>query len=181
MSRISSRPGRPWNNCKQPAPSRLLVNNAGIYDDAPMAGMTPEQWRSVIDVSLNGFFNVTQPLLLPMIRTRWGRIVTITSISGGDRQPWAGQLCRGQGRAPWGDESPRAGAGLTRHHGQCRGARGHLHLRHPGIFDTESISRLVPMKRAGTAEEVASLVAYLVSDSASYISGQIISINGAQA
>ena len=61
---------------------QVLVNNAGIYDDAPMAGMTHEQWHRVIDVSLNGFFNVTHQLLLPMIHTRWGRIVTITSISG---------------------------------------------------------------------------------------------------
>ncbi len=54
------------------APVQILVNNAGVHDDAPMAGMTQQQWRRVIDVSLNGFFNVTQPLLMPMIRTRWG-------------------------------------------------------------------------------------------------------------
>ena len=61
---------------------QIVVNNAGIYQDGPMAGMTPDHWGTVIDVSLKGFFNVTQPLLLPMIRTRWGRIVNITSISG---------------------------------------------------------------------------------------------------
>ena len=59
----------------QAGPIQVLVNNAGIHDDAPMAGMSAEQWHGVIDVSLNGFFNVTQPLLLPMMRTRWGRIV----------------------------------------------------------------------------------------------------------
>lgn len=64
------------------APVQILVNNAGIHDDAPMAGMTHAQWRRVIDVSLNGFFNVTQPLLLPMIRTRWGRIVNVASVAG---------------------------------------------------------------------------------------------------
>ncbi|MBU6426493.1 MAG: SDR family NAD(P)-dependent oxidoreductase, partial [Rhodospirillales bacterium] len=62
-------------------PIQILVNNAGIHDDAVMPGMRPEQWARVIDVSLNGFFNVTQPLLLPMIRTRWGRIVNISSIA----------------------------------------------------------------------------------------------------
>ena len=61
---------------------QVIVNNAGIHDDAPMAGMTPEQWAKVIDLSLNGFFNVTQPLLLPMIGTRWGRIVSMSSLAG---------------------------------------------------------------------------------------------------
>ena len=94
-------------------PIQVLVNNAGIYDDAPMAGMTVTQWKRVIDVSLNGFFNVTQPLLLPMIRTRWGRIVTITSVSGliGNR----GQVNYAAAKAgiPWSDEGARAGAGFT--------------------------------------------------------------------
>lgn len=162
-------------------PIQVLVNNAGIHDDGPMAGMSLEQWRHVIDVSLNGFFTVTQPLLLPMIRTRWGRIVTITSISGviGNR----GQV-----------NYAAAKAGL---HGATKALALELASRHitvnavaPGIistsatqesFDPDAIGRLVPMKRAGTAEEVASLVTYLVSDAAAYISGQIISINGAQA
>ena len=160
---------------------QVLVNNAGIYDDAPMAGMTYEQWYRVMDVSLNGFFNVTQPLLLPMIRTRWGRIVTITSISGviGNR----GQV-----------NYAAAKAGL---HGATKALALELASRQitvnavaPGIistsatqelFDTDVIGRLVPMKRAGTTEEVASLVTYLVSDAAAYVSGQIISMNGAQA
>ena len=64
------------------APVQILVNNAGIHDDAPLAGMSRRQWHSVLDVTLNGFFNVTQPLLLPMIRTRRGRIVNIASVAG---------------------------------------------------------------------------------------------------
>ena len=63
-------------------PIQVLVHNAGVYDDAPMAGMTIEQWKEVLDVSLNGFFHVTQPLLLPMLGTRWGRIVSISSLAG---------------------------------------------------------------------------------------------------
>ncbi|MEE7548700.1 SDR family NAD(P)-dependent oxidoreductase, partial [Xanthomonas sp. Kuri4-1] len=62
-------------------PIQIVVNNAGIHDDAPMAGMRAEQWHRVIDVSLHGFFNVTQPLLLPMARTRWGRIVSVSSVA----------------------------------------------------------------------------------------------------
>ena len=162
-------------------PIQVLVHNAGIYDDAPMAGMTLTQWKSVIDVSLNGFFNVTQPLLLPMIRTRWGRIVTITSVSG---------LIGNRGQVNY----AAAKAGL---HGATKALALELASRHitvnavaPGIistpetqalFDRDAIGRLVPMKRAGTAEEVASLVSYLVSDVAAFVSGQIISVNGAQA
>ena len=70
-------------------PVQVLVNNAGIHDDVLMPAMSEARWRRVIDVSLNGFYNVTQPLLMPMIRTRWGRIVTITSVAGllGNRAP----------------------------------------------------------------------------------------------
>jgi 3-oxoacyl-[acyl-carrier protein] reductase len=63
-------------------PIQILVNNAGVHSDAPLAGMSLEQWRHVIEVSLNGFFNVTRPLLLPMIRERWGRVITISSVLG---------------------------------------------------------------------------------------------------
>ncbi|RZL99317.1 MAG: SDR family NAD(P)-dependent oxidoreductase, partial [Variovorax sp.] len=62
-------------------PVQIVVNNAGVHDDAVMPGMRPDQWHKVIDVSLNGFFRVTQPLLLPMMRTRWGRILNISSVA----------------------------------------------------------------------------------------------------
>src|SRR5690606_29317647 len=62
-------------------PIQILVNNAGIHDDAVFPGMSAEQWHRVIDVSVNGFFNVTHPLMMPMIRSRWGRIINISSIS----------------------------------------------------------------------------------------------------
>src|SRR5664279_250866 len=62
-------------------PVQVLVNNAGIHDDAVFPGMSPAQWHRVIDLSVNGFYNVTQPLMLPMIRTRWGRVITISSVA----------------------------------------------------------------------------------------------------
>jgi 3-oxoacyl-[acyl-carrier protein] reductase len=159
-------------------PIQILVNNAGIHDDAVFPGMTGEQWDSVLDVSLNGFFNVTQPLTMPMIRTRWGRIINISSV-----------------------------AGITGNRGQVNysAAKGALHAASkslalelasrnitvnvvaPGIiatdmiegsFDTDAIKQIVPMKRAGKPEEVADLVAFLASTQAAYISGQVISING---
>jgi 3-oxoacyl-[acyl-carrier protein] reductase len=156
----------------------ILINNAGIHDDAVMPGMRREQWNRVIDVSLNGFFNVTQPLLLPMIRQRWGRIINITSVAA---------LAGNRGQVNY----AAAKAGL---HGATRALALELASRGitvnavaPGIiaspmankaFDQEQISRLVPMKRAGTPEEVADLVQFLASESAGYISAQIISING---
>jgi 3-oxoacyl-[acyl-carrier protein] reductase len=157
---------------------QILVNNAGIHDDAVMPGMTEEQWSRVIDVSLNGFFNVTQPLLLPMIGTRWGRIINISSVAA---------IAGNRGQTNY----AAAKAGL---HGATRALALELASRGitvnavaPGIIASpmsdgavgkEQIERLVPMKRAGRPEEVAELVNFLASDAAAYISGQIISING---
>jgi 3-oxoacyl-[acyl-carrier protein] reductase len=169
------------NGLLEAGPIQVLVNNAGLHDDAPLAGMTAEQWHRVIDVSLHGFFHVTQPLLLPMIRTRWGRIISVTSISGliGNR----GQVNYAAAKA--------AVHGATKALALELASRGiTVNAVAPGLmstpdtlalFNQESISRLVPMKRAGEPSEVASLVAYLASDAASFISGQIISANGAMA
>lgn len=157
---------------------QVLVNNAGIHSDAPMAGMSQEQWLKVIAVSLNGFFNVTQPLLLPMVRTRWGRIINVSSISG---------IIGNRGQVNY--AAAKAGLqGATKSLALEVASRGiTVNAIAPGIvsgtastqaFDEDKISQLVPMKRAGTADEVAALAAYLASEDAGYITGQIISING---
>jgi 3-oxoacyl-[acyl-carrier protein] reductase len=159
-------------------PIQVLVNNAGIHDDAPMASMSPLQWRRVIDVCLHGFFNVTQPLLLPMMSTRWGRIVNISSLAG---------VTGNRGQTNY----AAAKAGL---HGATRALALELASRGitvnaiaPGIiagpatdavFDKATIKTLVPMRRAGTPDEVAALVGFLASDQAAYLTGQIISLNG---
>ena len=160
------------------SPIQILVNNAGIHDDAVFPGMRPDQWHSVIDVSVNGFFNVTQPLMMPMIRSRWGRIINISSISGiaGNRGQTNYSAAKGALNAATKSLSQEvASRGIT------------VNAVAPGIietamsesaFDPEAIKQMVPMKRAGKPEEVASLVAYLASDEAAYISGQVISING---
>ena len=157
---------------------QILVNNAGIHADAVFPGMSGEQWDSVIAVSLNGFYNVTQPLTMPMIRTRWGRIVTVSSIAGitGNR----GQVNYSAAKGALHAASKSLALELA-----SRGIT--VNAVAPGIiatdmiegaFDADAIKQLVPMKRAGKPEEVADLVAFLASDSASYISGQVISING---
>ena len=159
-------------------PIQILVNNAGIHDDAVFPGMRAEQWHRVIDVSLNGFFNVTQPLMMPMIRSRWGRIINVSSIAA---------LTGNRGQVNY---SAAKGAlnSATKSLAQEVASRGiTVNAVAPGIIDTsmsgnafttENIARMVPMKRAGTASEVADLIGFLASEQAAYISGQIISING---
>lgn len=159
-------------------PIQVIVSNAGIHADAPMAGMSFEQWRSVVAVSLDGFFNVTQPLLLPMLRTRWGRVIAVSSISGlfGNR----GQVNYAAAK------SALHGAikSLAREIGS-RGATANVVA--PGLiesksvderFDAKAIADMVPMKRAGRPDEVADVIGFLASEQASYVSGQIIAING---
>jgi 3-oxoacyl-[acyl-carrier protein] reductase len=108
-------------------PVQVLVNNAGIHNDAIFPGMQLTQWQQVIDVSLNGFFHVTQPLMMPMIRTRWGRIITITSVAA-----VAGELLGGQRRAAFGHKVAGTRSGQPRHHRQRRRARHHHHSHEPG-------------------------------------------------
>ena len=159
-------------------PIQVLVNNAGVHDDAVFPGMSAAQWHRVIDLSVNGFYNVTQPLMLPMIRTRWGRIISLSSVTAlvGNRGQVNYAAAKGALNAATKALSLEvASRGIT------------VNAVAPGIiaagmgdsaFDAETIAALVPMKRAGSAQEVANLVGFLASEEAAYISGQIISING---
>ena len=158
---------------------QVLVANAGVHDDAVFAGMTPLQWQRVIDVNLNGFYNVAQPLMLPMLRTRWGRIVAITSVAG-----QAGN----RGQVNYAAAKGALHAAVKSLALECASRGVTVNAVAPGIiasemsagaFDADAIQRMVPMKRAGQPREVADLVAFLASDRAAYISGQTIGINGA--
>ncbi|WP_293776262.1 3-oxoacyl-ACP reductase FabG [uncultured Oxalicibacterium sp.] len=157
---------------------QIIVNNAGIHDDAVFPGMSSGQWHKVIDVSLHGFFNVTQPLTMPMIRTRWGRIITVSSVAAvaGNRGQVNYSAAKGALHSATKSLSLElASRGIT------------VNAVAPGIiatdmiagsFDEKMIQNMVPMKRAGKPDEVADLIAFLASEQAGYISGQVISING---
>jgi len=159
-------------------PIQVVVNNAGIHDDAPMAGMSETQWKRVIDVSLHGFFHVTQPLLLPMARARWGRIVSVSSVAAvlGNR----GQSNYAAAKA--------ALHGASKSLAREMASRGiTVNVVAPGViegsmtadvFTPESIKQLVPAGRAGKPEEIAALVGFLCGEEAGYINGQVIGVNG---
>lgn len=159
-------------------PVQVIVNNAGVHDDAVFPGMRAEQWHRVIDVSLHGFFHVTQPLLLPMLRTRWGRVINISSVAAlaGNR----GQVNYAAAKGALNSATKALSLEVA-----SRGVT--VNAIAPGIiaspmadaaFDAATIAQLVPCKRAGTPEEVADLAGFLASPAAGYITGQVISING---
>lgn len=158
-------------------PLEVLINNAGVAADAPFPALEPDAWEDVTRTTLDGFYNVTRPLVMPMVRRRRGRIINISSVSGviGNR----GQV-----------NYSAAKAGLI---GATRALARELAKRRitvnavaPGLIETdmiqdapvEEVLKVVPMQRLGTPDEVADLVSFLASDRAGYITGQVIGVNG---
>jgi 3-oxoacyl-[acyl-carrier protein] reductase len=159
-------------------PIQVIVHNAGIHDDVVMAGMSPAQWRAPLAVGLDGFFAVVQPLLLPMIATRWGRIVALSSVTA---------LLGNRGQVAYG--AAKAGLiGAVKSLSREVASRGiTVNAVAPGIIASPAtdeaitpaqIAAIVPMKRPGHPDEVADLIGFLVSRKSGYISGQTISIDG---
>lgn len=155
----------------------VLVNNAGIRDDAMMVFMNNDQWDRVIDTSLNGFFYVTRRLLKGMLTRRWGRIVNVTSLSGLKGLP--GQTNYSAAKA--------AVMGATKALAQEVGARkvtvnavapGFVSTDMTADLDEKSLRGMIPAGRFGRPEEVAALVGFLASEEAGYITGEVVSING---
>jgi 3-oxoacyl-[acyl-carrier protein] reductase len=162
-------------------PIQVVVHNAGAHDDVPMAAMTQAQWQRVIGVSLDGFFHVVRPLLLPMMGTRFGRIVAMSSVSA---------IMGNRGQANY--AAAKAGLiGAVRALSlECAPRGVTVNAVAPGLIDSpaiaaavppETVKQMVPARRLGRPEEVAELVAFLCSDRAGYITGQTVSINGGMA
>jgi 3-oxoacyl-[acyl-carrier protein] reductase len=162
-------------------PIQVLVHNAGAHDDVPMAAMTEAQWRRVLAVSLDGFFHVARPLLLPMMGTRMGRIVAMSSVSA---------IMGNRGQANY--AAAKAGLiGAVRALSlECAPRGVTVNAVAPGLIDSPAIAaavapevvrQIVPARRLGRPEEVADLVAFLCSPRAAYITGQAVSINGGMA
>lgn len=155
----------------------ILINNAGIIADGLFMMMSTENWQSVIDTSLNGFYNMTRPVIEKMVRKRQGAVVSISSASS---------LMANRGQANY--AAAKAGLNAASRSVAAEVARLGIRLNvvAPGLIETEMIDKapkehikeMIPMARIGKAEEVAKVVRFLCSTDASYITGQVISVNG---
>ena len=154
-----------------------IVSNAGVNRDNTFVGLSGDDWDNVVHTNLDSFFNVLQPLVMPMCRKRQGRIVTISSVSG---------IAGNRGQTNY--SASKAGIiGASKALAVELASRGiTVNTVAPGIidtdmtkdFDAELIKQIVPMRRSGTPEEVAAAVTFLLSEQAGYITRQVISING---
>ncbi len=154
-----------------------VVVNAGITADNPFPAMEDEEWDRVINTNLNGFYNTLRPLILPMIQNRKGRIVALSSVSG---------LTGNRGQINY-SASKAAIIGAVKTLSREVAKRNiTVNCVAPGVIESDMTSEVpfdmikdaIPMRRMGTAKEVASAINYLFSDDASYITGQVISVNG---
>ena len=155
-----------------------VVCNAGIARDNAFPAMTGEEWDSVIHTNLDGFYNVLQPLVMPMVRRRKpGRIVTLASVSG---------IAGNRGQTNY--SAAKAGIMAASKSLALELAKRDITVNcvAPGLIDTDMVSqeladeaiKMIPLRRMGQADEVAALVSFLVSDQAGYITRQVISVNG---
>lgn len=155
----------------------VIVNNAGIRKDGHMWSMSASDWHKVVSTTLDGFYNVTQPLLKWMINRRWGRIINMASLSG---------ISGNNGQVNYSAAKGGLIAATKALAKEVAQRNVTVNAVAPGFIRTDmtedlpeaELKKLVPCRRFGEPSEVAELVAFLASDSAAYITGEVISING---
>ncbi|MFK7799509.1 MAG: 3-oxoacyl-ACP reductase FabG [Aureispira sp.] len=166
-----------WIEAHEATPIEVLINNAGFRKDALFMWMEEDLWQSVLDVNVAGFYNVTKPVFAKMLTHRYGRIINVVSLSGIKGMP--GQTNYSAAKA--------AVIGATKALAQEVGrAKITVNAVAPGFIKTDMTKDIdekkyrsvIPLRRFGQAEEVADLVAFLASEKAGYITGEVISING---
>ncbi len=166
-----------WSEKHPDAYIEVLVNNAGIRKDNLMFWMEKEEWDRVLGISLNGFFNITKCLLQPMIRNKFGRIVNMSSLSG--IKGMAGQANYAAAKAGLIGATKSLALEVAKKGITVNAiAPGFIRTDMLEDLDEAQLKKIVPAGRLGEAEEVAELLAFLVSKNAGYITGETISING---
>lgn len=166
-----------WTERHPEAQVEVIVNNAGITKDGLFMWMSPEDWFSVINVSLNGFYNVTNFFIQKLLRQRYGRIINVVSVSGLKGTP--GQTNYAAAKAGIVGATKALAQEVAKRHITVNAvAPGFIRTDMTGDMDEKELAKLIPANRFGEAEEVADLVCFLASKKSSYITGEVINING---
>ena len=166
-----------WQDTNPNAIVEAIVNNAGIVKDGLFMWMTPEDWTSVVNTSLNGFFNVTNFFIQKMLRNKYGRIVNMVSVSGVKGTPGQTNYSAAKGAVVAATKA-LAQEVAKRNITVNAVAPGFIRTDMTSDLDEKELIKMVPANRFGEAEEVADLVSFLVSRKSSYITGEVINING---
>ena len=166
-----------WQDANPNAIVEAIVNNAGIAKDGLFMWMTPEDWTSVVNTSLNGFFNVTNFFIQKMLRNKYGRIVNMVSVSGVKGTPGQTNYSAAKGAVVAATKA-LAQEVAKRNITVNAVAPGFIRTEMTSNLDEKELIKMVPVNRFGEAEEVADLVSFLVSKKSSYITGEVINING---
>tara|TARA_R100000935_G_scaffold38680_1_gene59907 strand:+ start:3255 stop:3986 length:732 start_codon:yes stop_codon:yes gene_type:complete len=166
-----------WQENNKEAVIEILVNNAGITKDGLFMWMKDEDWNSVMDTNLNGFFNVTKPLLQPMLLNRFGRIINVVSLSG--LKGTAGQVNYAAAKGAVISATKSLAQEVAKRNVTVNAvAPGFIASDMTKDLDEKELKKLVPLNRFGTPDEVAHLVSFLASEKAAYITGEVVNING---
>lgn len=166
-----------WISNHEDAIVEVLINNAGVRHDTLMMSMTDDQWGSVLDTSLQGMYNVTKAVLNPMLMNRYGRIINMVSLSGLKGTP--GQVNYSAAKAGMIGATKALAQEIAKRNVTVNAiAPGFVKTDMTEELNEKELTGMIPMKRFGEAQEIADLAGFLASDKSSYITGQVVSING---